>query len=522
MSRKLIKPVTIRDFKGILVDTVNWKGRKIYRVFEPFNESTKRIMFYHTIHENGEYIDVDDWVGEEDGKIETSFKSRDSDPKLYDIPEKMADKIRREQIVNFLWLSGKAKERIPIRKIIKLIKEVPIKCYNSSEGTTEYFSMMGYYDTDEHLVAFDRNQITSNSPYARSARFHECIHYIQDMLSNGKEEITDDVFLEAQVENLSIERCLPNMARAVTYKETAKPMLAVYNCPVDCYKYALCILRQMEAIMGRKSYDKDFASTKEFPHEFIKKYGKELYTYIFVRANSLEYEISEDLNKNRGSYLSETQDKLMKEAFRQDVSRMKTIEDAKDILTRLRELEKQRIIIYIKDDEKISELGDYVGYYNKTYKTIGQKLLSLGYSREEIITELEPLKYEEQQFYPICPVEMFVKNLRKNVESDLLKCYERKQGKVFDPDKQKIVYSVYANGDNLIGIADRKAGKLCMLRGHTDTITNFVTDRKESVFTKEDVMALESPDVSELELPEKLYKKYKRLSKKNIYERDIR
>ena len=55
------------------------------------------------------------------------------------------------------------------------------------------------------------------------------------------------------------------------------------------YTLPVCILRQMEAIMGRKSYEKDFVSEEEFSQDFIIKYGRELFTFIAIRMATMEY-----------------------------------------------------------------------------------------------------------------------------------------------------------------------------------------------------------------------------------------
>lgn len=517
MSRRLIKPVTMKDFRGILVDVRSWNDKKLYRVFEPFDETTKEILFYNTIKDGKNYIDADELIGEE-GEIETNFRDADTNPELYDLPEDIANGVKKEQIANFLWLSSVAKERIPIGRIIKLIKAIPIKYYHLSDASTEDFSMIGYYDSEEHFIAFNVNELTTNNKEARSSRFHEFIHYIQDMLLIGKENKLDDIITEAQTESLAIERTSPKKARAVLYTKTRKPSLAVFNCSVDCYKYAVCLLRQMEAIMGRRSYDKDFASTREFPHEFIQRYGKELYTYVTIRMNALEYEKDDDLIKNRLYYLSETQDKLMKEAFRQDISRMHTLQDAKDILTRLRALELQRAEIHVRESSgEAKQLGDFAQYYDRTYKRIGHKLLKLGYSQEEIIQELESLKYEKQQFYPVISEEAFVSRLRKNIEKTMLNDFQAEQGIFFDPKKQKIVYKLNNNGDSLVGIVDRRTSRILFLKGFTSEITRFTKTNTEKPFKDEEIRDLERNDTPELILPSILQKKYLRLSRNNSF-----
>lgn len=514
MNRKIIKAITIKGFKGIIVDTINWKGKKVYRVFEVFDENAESMRLYHVIYENGRYIDIDDIRGEDEEEPTIEYRDANISPRLFNLPQDRATKLRMEQIDNFLWLNDRAEEKLPIAKIIRLIKRVPIKFFRDRDSSSEDFSMRGYYDYEKGFIAFNEVEIRRNDQTSKASRFHEFIHYIQFMLRKPEEinvEIEEDIMTEAQVENIAISRLEPKRSVAISYDATRKPLLAIFNYPVDSYKYAVSILRQMETLMGRKSYDKDFSSTREFLHEFIKKYGKELYSYLTVRLTALEYERSDEILKNRGYYLSETQDKLMKEVFRQDYAKMKTIDDAKDILTRFKKLDLERVDLYVKEEDKsINPLGNYVEFYKKIYSRIGHKLLKLGYSYDEIIRELEQYKYEEQEFNPIYPEEMFIDNLRKNADTEIIKWFRSQEGINFNPDKHKIVYALHQNGDYLLGIIDRRTKKLISVKGVTATTTNFTIGEGESSFTEEDISYLKSPYATEFRLPKNMAEKNRR------------
>ena len=522
MSRKLIRPVTIKNARYIIVDSMNWHGRKIYRVFQTIDEKTHDMLMIHAVYENGRYIDVDEIeeLAAEPEEDTVKFKDLAIDPHLRDASAEQVDILKREQIHNFLWLNSHIEEKLPIGKIIKAIKQVPIKVYDESESVSKSATTRGYFDEENMFIAFASNEINNVNRQSMVSRFHEFIHYIQHVLSKEPEKILNDVMTEAQTESLALSRDTILRARPIFFLKTRKPTMAVFNYPADCYIYAVSILRQMEAIMGRKSYDKDFASDREFPNEFIKKYGKDLYTYLYARMNALEYEENEEIDANKGYYISETQDKLMKEAFRQDFEKMKTIEDAKDILTRLRNLETERIDLYVKEEnEDIVPLGHYEEYYQQLFQRIGKRLVQLGYSKDEILQHLEEYQYEEQSFHPVLPEEIFVENIRKNVEKGVIKKFQKEEHQSFNPDRHKIVYALFNNGDYLIGVGNRKNNKLISLRYCPGEITSF-TESEDFEMTQEILEYLESPNAPELKLPKQIYKKYKRLTQHNVQRRN--
>ena len=514
MSRKLIKPVTISDSRFIIVDSMKWHGRKIKRVFKTIDEKDDEMIMIRAVYENGRYVDLDviEGITSEEEKDTVEFKDFSIDAELKDAPKDQADIIRREQIENFLWLNSHIKEKLPIGKIIKLLKQVPIKVYDDSQSKTKDATTIGYFDQDELFIAFANSDFTSPNRRERVSRFHEFIHYIQYMLNKEPNKILNDIFTEAQTESLAVSRDNIPRSRPMFFLNTRKPTMAIFNYPADCYIYSVSLLRQMEVIMGRKSYDKEFESDREFPNEFIKRYGKDLYTYLYAKMNALEFEKNDEVEANRGYYLSETQNKLMKEAFRQDFERMKTIEDAKSILTRLRELELQRVDIYVKEKNgEINELGHYEDYYNNIYQRIGNKLLKLGYSKEQIVSELKDYKYQEQEFNPVLPEEIFVERILKKIEKSVIKRFQKEEHQIFNPEKHKIVYAIYNNGDYVIGVSNRKNNKLLSLRYSPGVISSFDESQKFEL-TKDLINYLESPDALELKLPEQLDKKYRKTS----------
>ena len=515
MSRKLIRPITIQNTRLVIVDSLNWHGRKVYRAFKTIDEKTEDLVLVRAVYEHGRYVDVDEIEGieSEDEKDKVEFKNFDINPKLKKASKEQVSNLRKEQIDNFLWLNSHIKEKLPIGRIITLIKRVPIKVFDKKYADSEDATMRGYFDREETFIAFVKSELGNKDRRARISRFHEFIHYIQHMLSKNPDEILNDIMTEAQTESLAISRDEAKRSRAVIFKQTSKPTMAIFNYPADCYPFAVALLRQMEAIMGRKSYDKHFESDREFPEEFTKKYGKDLYTFIYARMNALEFEKNDEIEANKEFYFSEAQDKLMKEAFRQDYNKMKTIEDAKDILTRLRELEKQRADLYVKEGPgNIKPIGHYEEFYDSLYKRIGNRLLKLGYSKEKILTELEEFKYEPQEFYPILSEEIFVEQMTKKLEKSVIKRFQAEEQQPFNSDKHKIVYSICRNGDYAIGVSDRKSGRLISLRFVAGDISVF-TGTEDFAITQELLDQLESPEAPELRLPKRLYSKYRRNAK---------
>ena len=515
MSRKLIRPITISNERFVIVDSLNWHGRKVYRAFQTIDEKNEDMIMVRAVYEHGRYIDADEVEGikseEERDKVE--FKDFDINPKLKNISKEQTNNLRREQIENFLWLNSHIKEKLPIGKIIRLIKRVPIKVYDEKHSNSQDATMRGYFDRDKLFIAFAKNEISNRDRRARISRFHEFIHYIQHMLNTNPENILNDIMTEAQTESLAVSRDNINRSKPVFFSRTDKPTMAIFNYPVDCYPFAVPLLRQMETIMGRKSYDKDFASDREFPEEFINRYGKDLYTYIYARMNALEFEMNEEIEANKEFYFSEAQDKLMKEAFRQDFRKMKTIDDAKEILTRLRKLETQRVDLYVKEtDGSIKPIGHYEEFYNNLYRRIGSKLLKMGYSKEKIVSELESFKYKQQDFYPVLPEEIFVERMTKNIEKGIIKKFQTEENMVFNPDKHKIVYAIFQNGDYAVGISSRKTMQLMSLKYVSGDISVFC-GTEEIEITQELLEYLESKDAPELKLPAGLYNKYRRKSK---------
>lgn len=364
------------------------------------------------------------------------------------------------------------------------------------------------------FIAYNRTDLERNTYMCKVLRFHEFIHYIQYML-NGQKDFVNDVMSEAYTESLALRRVAPNKSTVYHLKSTRKPTLAVFNFPAESYKYSVSLLRQMEVLMGRNSFSKDFTSYKEFAGEFVKKYGEELYTYLTVRMEMLEYNTDDDFLANKPYYMSETQDKLMKEVFRRDFDKMKTIEDAKDILGRLRKLEPERVTLYEKNnDENINQLGQYEEYYDKLLSRIAHKLLKKGYTKKEIIENLEEFEYESQQGNPVCTEKEFLESLSRNAEGLIIKWFSKFQGRQFNPDTQKIVYALYSNGDKLIGIKDKKTGRLLAVKGFVEEITHFCYGKNENTFTEEDIAFLSSPDAPEFRLSKNLYLKYKRQQRK--------
>ena len=389
--------------------------------------------------------------------------------------EKLERKIKDEQIENFIWLNSLLKNKLDMEHIRELIEKIPLYIVDK-DCKTEF---NGIYNDKERSISYIEDIAFNDYKNSKKTRFHEFIHYIQDVLyveQEGQNAMYSLYMKEAQTESLAKRRFDFGSVTPIPTGDTVIPTLIISNYANNkSYALDVIILRQMEAVMGEKSYEDRFDSEIEFSKQFMKKYGLALYTFLVKRMFLLEHN-TDDSGRIRGYAqfeLLDTQNKLMKEVFRQEFNRMNTIEDAVDMLTKLQELRRNRAEIHVKKENgKVENISSIEEYYNRLYSRIGHKLLKKGYSKEEIATALEPFKYKEMNFeinYDIGDVEDNIPYL-VNRFVELLK---EENNIEFDNKMQKLEYMVTPEGDIYIGCADRESNDVIVLREYDGTFTQF-------------------------------------------------
>ena len=504
MSRKLIKIVRFEGEKvpGIIVDYKKYDGKKRFRVYRMFEDELLESGYTYVTKRGKEYINmIDKRKGKKiPAELQEKYETSSFEYDLKPVSQEESEKIKREQIKNFRWLNSQLEEPFDLDEVINLIRKVHIKKYKNSDKNGNEGNTLGFYRKNE--IAFNDKDYLREDYVGSCLRFHEFIHYIQEKLQHKKEKIME-VLNEAQTESLA-KKVYDIQKSSLLYFTTSKrKSIAIINFPGnDTYMLPVCLLRQMEAIMGRKSYEKNFYNAKEFSQEFIKRYGSELYTFLIIRMNLLEYSggtNNDFFKQNKQYYLSETQDKLMKEAFRQDFERLTTIDDAVDMLKRLRLLENNRADIYVVGNErKIKSINHYKTYYENLYSRIGHKLLKKGYTKEEITSALEAYAYQKQEFSPLVLEEDVLGQLPSLVDFTI-ECFEEKDK--FDGKNQKVSYLLRNNGDLFIGILDNKQ-KLKFCKAFSGRFSDFVLEHtgEEITIIDEIIESFENGETKEFDM----------------------
>ena len=436
MSRKIIKAVTLKDLSAIKVDKTKLHSKKLYRIFTKMDESLDFFIWTYMDSRGTVYYDPKlDFLPIEDETSDTPQY------KLRNISKINADFIRKEQIENFKWLNEHLEKKLDIAEVEKIIQEVPIKVFElDSDKIGPEGQVRGFLHKSGY-IALNLKTCMKNTPEGRTLRFHEFIHLVQDKL-RIKDESISRIINEAQTESLALRRGTENRSLYIGFLYSEKKAMARLNFDATHYTFSVCLLRQLEKILGRKSYEKDFISSRNFSEEFIKKYGMNLYTFIVARMETLDTNTDEAFLKGTPFYLEDTQNIIMKETFRQDFERMKTIDDAKEMLTRLRGLELERVDIYADDGHgAVKNYNQYESFYNRLYKKIGHRLLKLGYSKEEINNSLEDFKYKKQKFYPGYS-DKEQEDMAIEMVSDLIEGFNNFGEQKYDSKKHTIVYLI--------------------------------------------------------------------------------
>ena len=496
MSRKIIKAVSINNFSGVVVDTDKWHSRKIYKVFGRLSDSLDDFRYTTEEYKDGEYRKVN-------MNTRTAIKAPSKNivltKRTRDISRAGAKFIRNEQIENFRWLNSQIEEPFDMDEVIRIIEEAPIKVfYDPNRQYGPEGKVKGYTHPDGY-VAFNLLSCVKNDISSRILRFHEYIHLVQGKLQKEGETVGEAVN-EAQTESLAQRRVSPQKSTSTVFRYTNKKIMANFNFDVEHYPFTVCLLRQMEAVMGRTTYQKNFYSASEFSKEFIKRYGIDLYTFVTSRMEIMDLIVDKSFLQKQPYYIEDTQNKLLKEVFRVEFSKMKTIDDAKRVFEMFHRLELNRVDLYEKtENRQIKNINQFESFYNRAYRRIGNRLLKLGYSKQEIISELEQYSYKKQEFYPMYSQEEIAQVINENAENFISAFNDDSEDKEkYSPKHYKITYCSANNGDKYIGIIDRRTKKL--IRGYVwqDVISKFL--EKEPEITTSIVEYLESDEATEVQV----------------------
>ena len=243
----------------------------------------------------------------------------------------------------------------------------------------------------------------NDSLESKKIRIHEGIHTKTGKRIYRYIYAIGNRLLEAETENLAIDY-LGDKVPAVRFfqdKERRKRSQAFNFPPYTSYKEGVCLLKQMEVALGKKSYNSIINGDMSFERDFIKQYG--LITFIKIVAS---IDLMKNLDRPESlddtklvETLNKTQNYLLKRVFEKDFAKVQNPLDAQALLKKLRAFDLVRARSYKENDNhQLEEDPTYSNYYIEMLGRTREKLASLGFLETQVDRYLDDLDYQKQRF----------------------------------------------------------------------------------------------------------------------------
>lgn len=237
----------------------------------------------------------------------------------------------------------------------------------------------------------------------KHVRIHEGIHTITGNKLYLYALAFSTGLVEAETENLTHDYLnFKGSTKRVLSKNLDNSKEQVYNLSLSTsYKEMVCLLKQMEVALGKKSYESILKGNLSFEKDFIKQYGLIPFIKLTASIELMKYIalFTDEPLRHNMSLMSKTQDYLLKTVFNKDLKKVQTPQDAVEFLRKLRNFDtvRMRETKYV-NGQGMKENTTYEQYYREMYSKVKQKLLSIGYKEEQVAKTLEGLEYKKQRF----------------------------------------------------------------------------------------------------------------------------
>jgi hypothetical protein len=242
--------------------------------------------------------------------------------------------------------------------------------------------LSGYMRSFYSAAAFNpsSNSVILRSLNKRVENFHEIIHAISKVpliweIKNGIGFIEGCTELSAQ--------------KLYRYKKSSKYSSLEFNFRDSGYREPVCIVDQMEYLLGKSCIDATVLGNSSFFNEFRSKYGKNIFIYLKHELNKY---VSRHAKKTR---FYDVENKLLTCCFDKELENVKSIEDAEKYLERLNKFGGKRARPVSSDDPFLHE------YYDRKLVQIKEILLSLNIDEKEIDDMIKNHSYKKVRFNPL-------------------------------------------------------------------------------------------------------------------------
>ena len=288
--------------------------------------------------------------------------------------------------------------------------DIDIEEFQKRVDTLKYFRM----PQKDHILGLaspsnNRIRLTDfareDTEVSKETRIHEGIHIKTGKAVKFYHLISASGLLEGETENLAQDYFGNVSSLAIAVPDEDKKMRQqIFNLNNNTgYNKVVCLVKQMEVALGKKSYDSILKGDMSFEKDFIKQYGLIPFIKILTTTNLLKnFSLStKDTQSAEMDLLAKAQNDLLKTVFNKDFAKVQTPQDAVEFLRKLRSFDLVRMRDFrANDDKQPVEDPTYQNYYLEMHSKVKQKLMSLGYLEAQINQYLEGLEYKKQRFNP--------------------------------------------------------------------------------------------------------------------------
>lgn len=413
----------------ILANSDNINGREIYHFIntkivdywmsddnaKPKKEKDIPVFSMFCTEENGKYVEIED--SEEitnllekfgmvlgpiiasgiKNSIEDIIKLKFPDVFPYGtyIKGRQREEFIDEQKNNLKGIKEKLGVDLDLEKINKRLDKIRVKEFEEDMPN----GVLGFYNANTDTVYYKANQSKIYELINDRIKLHEVIHYLAG-INYTRINAFNKAILEGMNENVVCDYLDDGMSSIRIYGDKGshsniKQASIQYNFNYDTtYEFDVSTVKQLEYIIGMKSYDSAINGNGNFLKAIIKELGPIDAIMLFANLNRL-HSIQREMNGCKivsVTKFENIQNDLLRKCFNKRFKAINSVEDAQEYMEKLRNFETYRgKITYLNRDGTIEENDTFRKYYQEKYNS----LLSRFKENSDV---LEEYKYKEQEY----------------------------------------------------------------------------------------------------------------------------
>ena len=277
----------------------------------------------------------------------------------------------------------------------------------------EKTSMLGLYHPIFNNILIKKN-ILEDSSMNKKVGLHETIHYLGGQMIMLKNYFSR-ALMEGATEGLVVDYFDEGKSSALKFlcndsKDIKKANLQYNFTTISGYSPFISLVKQLEYIVGEKSYKSIINGDRDFIKKVEKEIGKKELLKIIGKSSLLYYSRHTSLGKKLRKHGKELeleksiQDQILNSYFGRKYNEIKSPEEAKEFMNKLRGFETYRAkISYLTRDNEFVRDDTFKKFYEEKYNGLTEKFnedkeLKEEYQYKE--QEYRELKLTEKEKFP--------------------------------------------------------------------------------------------------------------------------